>query len=319
MRLRLQLLAGGGVALALALLGWSAWANAQINQLEVEDPRTGAPGALIKLNGFQLHYQLDGDPLTDPTGAPILLLHGFTSSGHEFSRLTPLLAPARRLIRLDLLGFGHSERVLTATEAYGHPGQAALAVALLDALGVAQVDVIGASYGGGIAAQLALDHPERVRRIVWLDAQVYDAGGNAWVAALPFGLDRAVTWTVLGGGPGGAALSQSACAPASTTCFDAELAAARGRQLQIRGYTDALLAFSRSPRNARVPADLGLITQPSLILWGEADAIIPPEFGRRLAQAVPNAKLVWVANAGHVPHVEQPALVAREVLAFLGE
>lgn len=323
-RSRRRLIFGAAAFLAVGLLAavalWSWSVNGRIAATEVDDPALNAPGEFARVQGYRLHFQRVGDPLTDPTGAPIVLIHGFASSGQEFGRLLPALAEARSLIVPDLLGFGFSERVLTPVPAYSHRGQAALLKDLLDQLGVTQVDLVGSSYGGGIAAQFSLDYPERVRRIVFVDAEIYGTGeGNGAVAYLPFGLNRAVTWTALGGGPVAAQLAELACADAAACLGDGEFTAARAHLTRIRGNTDALIAFSQTPRDKRLPDEIGQVTAPALVVWGEQDQIIAPEFGERLAAALPDARLEWIARAGHVPHLEQPAVVAPLILDFLDD
>jgi pimeloyl-ACP methyl ester carboxylesterase len=303
-----------GLAVFIFVLGWSAYTNGQIDAMETRSHRAEAPGRFATVQGYDLHYQVMGDL---QNGVPLLLIHGFASNGGEFRRLTPALAEGRAIIIPDLPGFGHSQRVPAPTEAYTHRGQAALLRELLDGLAVAQVDVGGASYGGGVALQFALDYPDRVRRLVLLDAQAYEGGGGAWVASLPFGLDRALTWYVLGGGPGAAMLTVSACAPDGATCSRGEFEAARDRIVRIAGHTEALLAFSRTARVARIPQEIGNVAQPALVVWGRQDGIIAPEFGERLARELPQARLEWVEGAGHVPHIERPEVVLPLIEAFL--
>jgi pimeloyl-ACP methyl ester carboxylesterase len=295
-------------------LAWSWYTNGQIEAMETRSYREGAPGQFVTLQGYDLHYQLLGEATE---GTPILLIHGFASSGAEFQRIVPGLAAQRRLIVPDLLGFGHSQRVTEPATALTQRGQAALLHALLDALQVSQVDLIGSSYGGGMALQFALDYPDRVRRIVLMDAQVYANNGGAWVVNLPLGLDRALTWYVLGGGPGAAMVGRSVCAPEAVTCLDGEIAAAREGIVRIKGHTDGLLAFSRTPRDTRLPQDIAQIHHPVLILWGRQDGIIAPELGERLAREIPGARLEWIEGAGHVPHVEKPEMVEPLIAEFL--
>lgn len=309
------------LALLLATLlaltgGFSLWANARIAALETRDPADGAPGRIVAVRGYGLHVQELGG--TTRSGVPLMLIHGFASSGAEFSRLAPLLA-GRRLIVPDLLGYGHSQRVVEPTADYSHRGQAALLAGLLDELGVETVDVAGSSYGGAIAAQFALDYPERVRRIVFIDAQIYqvgNAGGQA-VAELPFGLNRALTWSTLGGGPLAPLLLASVCYDLDACREGGEFAGARAKLARIKGATDALIAFSRSPRDQRVPTDLGQVRAPALVMWGREDQVVPPEDGERLARDLPDARLEWIEAAGHVPHVERPTEVSALMTGFL--
>jgi pimeloyl-ACP methyl ester carboxylesterase len=106
-----------------------------------------------------------------PTRGSNLLLHGFASSSLEFFRLVPVLAPRRSIIAVDLLGFGFSERVSETGSYFSQRGQAAIVSSGLDALGVRRVDIVGTSYGGAIAGEIALDDPSLVRRLVFIDAQ----------------------------------------------------------------------------------------------------------------------------------------------------
>jgi 3-oxoadipate enol-lactonase len=270
------------------------------------------------VNDIAMHYQLVGDPTADPSGAPVMLVHGFTSSGNEFDGITPTLA-SRTLIMPDMIGFGHSQRLSEPSPAYSHRGQATQLAGLLDQLGVQQVDLIGSSYGGAVAAQFALDYPERVRRIVFLDAQIYDQSGGpgSFTALLPFGLNRALAWFVLGGGDGARALMQSACPNPATPCVDPKALAIRERIASIKRNTDALLAFTAPPRDVRVPRDLGAIRAPALVIWGEDDQLVPLADGRQLAADVPGARFEVIADAGHTPHIERPAEVGSMIQAFL--
>jgi pimeloyl-ACP methyl ester carboxylesterase len=95
----------------------------------------------------------------------------------------------------DLLGFGHSQRVELPAHEYSHAGQAALLAQLVQELGLKSVDAAGSSYGGGVAAQLALDFPGMVRRLVIVDGQVYELGGGLFQAMgrLPWGIGSALT------------------------------------------------------------------------------------------------------------------------------
>lgn len=306
--------------LAAIPLFFSLWGNGAANRQEIFDPAEIAPGQFVVVDGLSVHYQTWGDPGADPTGAPILLLHGFASSSLEFFRLVPVLAPRRSVIAIDLVGFGFSERVPEPGPYFSHQGEAAIVSAVLDDLGVRRVDIVGASYGGAIAGQIALDDPSLVRRLVFMDAQIYmeGGGGGQLVARLPFGINRALTWLTLGGGPLTSRLFELACYDAAVCLGDGDLIETLRPPTQIRGNVESLIAFSRSPQLQRLPADVGSITQPALVIWGEHDAIIPPADGERLARDLPNARLEWIGDAGHVPHIERPDVVGAAILGFLG-
>lgn len=309
------------LAAVMALAAVSAGANSTIDATETLVPRDVAPGRIVNVDGYAMHVRLVGDPLRDPTGAPLVLIHGFASSSDEFRKIEAALAVSRSLILPDLLGFGYSQRVTKPVAAYSHRGQAALMKGLLDQLGVGAVDVLGSSYGGAIAAQFVLDDPGRVRRIVFVDGQLYDTGSGGppgWVMALlPFRLGRVVTWSLLAGGPGQAALLGSACVDPAA-CAEGMDPVWRVQATRVRGTTDALLAFSSAPRDVYAVSDLSRISIPALAIWGEQDKLVPLDRGQRLASALPNARLEVIAGVGHVPHLERPAAVIPLLLAFLG-
>ena len=299
---------------------WSATINRRLDDSETLVPREVAPGSFATVNGFDIHYRLIGDPLKDPTGAPLVLIHGFASSSDEFRKIEAALAVSRSLILPDLLGFGYSQRVTDTLGAYTHRSQAALVRGVLDQLGVKQIDALGSSYGGAIATQLALDNPGRVRRIGYLDGQVYDSGGGppGWLMGLlPFRIGRAVTWNLLGGGPGQTQLLASACVDVAA-CAAGLDPKWRENVVRIEGNTDALLAFSSAPRDQYGEADIRKITLPALLIWGEKDQLVPLDRGKRLASELPNARLEIIPGVGHAPHLERPAAVIPLLLAFFG-
>ena len=306
-------------AVSLLIGGWVWQVNRQIARSEINTPQN-APGDRIDVNGFQFQVTTAG-PQTDPTGAPLLLLHGFGVDGAlTWGEVEPLLAEERRLIMPELLGMGFSERVTEPGNHYTVAGRAEHLALLLDQLQVEQVDIAGASYGGGVAAQFALTYPERVRRLIFVDAQVFDAGGGFFQAlgTLPWGIGRALTWSALGAGPQAQMLIASGC-ESGGFCPDSEYVEARQARATLRGTTEALQAMSDTAPLARIPDDLAQIGQVSLVIWGTEDNIIDPARGEQLAELLPNGRLLWIEGAGHSPQLDQPMLVAAEMLAFLNE
>lgn len=130
----------------------------------------------------QLHYAEQG------TGRPLLLLHQTPRSWAEFRELIPLLAPHRRVIAMDMVGFGASvkARAPHTIELF-----AAGALALLDALGIERADVLGHHTGGAVAVEMAASAPERVGLLVlssapWIDSRYRESHANG------LGVDEAV-------------------------------------------------------------------------------------------------------------------------------
>ncbi len=211
----LLLLAGVMAFLALASVGLVVWftlhGERQIAEQEIVDRHAEAPGEFLTLDGYEYHAIIRGDVNADPTGAPILLIHGFGPTGSNV--IMPLaneLATNRSVIVPDMLGFGYSEKVAEPGAHFTVEGRAMALLALLDALAVEQFDVVGHSYGGSVTGRLALTAPNRVRRAVFVCPSIYPqvTPGN-FVAYLPEATARVAIWNSLGGGPG--SFSARAC------------------------------------------------------------------------------------------------------------
>lgn len=159
----------------LVVAGVIAQANYSIGKYETEDLAVRAPGRYLTIEGRQQHFVTVGDIHADPTGAPILMIHGFIISGQ--AELQPWasdnLGAHRSLILPDLMGFGFSQRDPKPGEWSSPRSHARYLAGLLDQLGVEQVDLLGHSYGGAISARFALDYPQRVRKVVYLNPGLY--------------------------------------------------------------------------------------------------------------------------------------------------
>ena len=313
MKLWGKVLIGAVLLLAGIVIAAIVHANLQIARLETRTPDEGAPGRMLTIDGHRWHVVVDGDPVQDPTGAPILLVHGFAVAGLQtFEPWASEQLRGRSLILPDLLGYGHSERIPTAGPWYSLQGYSDGLVALLDQLGVRQVDIVSHSFGGSVALRFALDHPERVRRIVFISAAIYVEPSVAeGIVQLPLGIGRAVTWHAFGAGP----WSINVLGCRDRGCQWSELA-------KIRDTTDTLRAMMRSTREYPGAEDLmrdlpGLRFRP-LVIWGRRDNIVPLAQGERLAAAT-GGRLVIIDNSVHMPHLREPERVGGLVREFLGE
>ncbi|HEX2190831.1 MAG TPA: alpha/beta fold hydrolase [Longimicrobiaceae bacterium] len=223
-------------------------------------------------------------------GEPLVLLHGLSGSSRWWRRNVAALAEGRRVVVPDVIGFGR-------TRARGKLPPIAeisdLLAGWMDRLALAPVDLVGHSMGGQLAVHLAARHPEKVRRLVLVDAA---------------GIPRPLT-------------------PRSLVRFAAEVAPPRrwGDPYFLPTIVgDAVLAGPRNILRAigHILGDdvrplLPTIEVPTLVVWGELDSIIPVEHAREFREGIPDARLAVLRGAAHNPMVDRPAEFNRLVADFL--
>jgi pimeloyl-ACP methyl ester carboxylesterase len=306
MGFRKQLLRFLAIA-GIPLTGYAVYARRFVRRFEDLDPETaGAPGSFIDIDGRSIHYVQAGQ------GDPVVLIHGWNGSTFDLRYIIPELAQRYRVVAIDLLGYGYSAR--PADGDYSIAGQGGLVGQMMDRLGIERAAVLGHSMGGAIAMWLALHYPERVERLILVDSVTANEmfRGRNWGMVLrpllpllsPVLLRK---WIMRRG------LRSAVHDPAHLT---PETLEDHLRPLRMKGHLRAS-AKQLSDRRRDEAFDAGQIRQPTLILWGEHDRWVPLSTGEVLAQLIPNARLVAIRSAGHLPLEEQPALCNRELLEFL--
>lgn len=266
-------------------------------------------GQSIVANGVNTNYHDVG------TGFPVLLIHGSGPGVSAWAnwRLTiPALAATRRVIAPDMVGFGYSER--PAGIRYNLDTWVAQAVGLLDALGIEQADLVGNSFGGGLALALAIRHPKRVRRLVLMGA----AGVSFPITP---GLDA-----VWGYQPSIAAMRKLLDVFAfDRTLMSDELAELRYQASIQPGFQDAFESMFPAPRQNGVEAlasreqDIRALPHETLVVHGREDQVIPLSNSLTLAQWISRSQLHVFGRCGHWTQIEHAARFAQLVGNFLTE
>ena len=243
-------------------------------------------------------------------GIPILLIHGFDSSLLEFRRLLPILAQQQSTWAVDLLGFGFTQRNLDIplnpenikTHLY-HFWKTKLQQPAI---------VVGASMGGAAAIDFTLTYPEAVAKLVLLDS----AGLAKQPAIGKFMFPPFDTFATefLRHPRIRQSISRAAYFDKSFASLDAQTCAAL--HLKCPDWNRSLVAFTKSGGYGSFAAKISEIQQPTLIIWGKQDKILGTKDAAKFERAIPNSKLVWIDNCGHVPHLEQPQATALEILAI---
>ena len=264
------------------------------------------------VDGVRVHYQEAGEE-----NAPVMILiHGFISSTMVWNEVfLPLARAGFRVIALDLPGYGYSEKPRDA--AYTIEGQARAVVGLMDRLEIDKAIVTGASYGGAIAATIALDNPERVERLILIGAVTNDDAKNhalLRIARTPVVGDL-LTPLFLGSRWAMRKRMERVYRRLGRP-FDERKLAARHHVLAVANAHRAVIRSARRWNANRIQRDAHLIGQPTLIAWGDHDQEIPIMNGYRLRDEIPNARMVIFKDCGHLPPQEYPQQFVEAVSEF---
>src|ERR1041384_8101836 len=209
-----------------------------------------------------------------------------------------------RVIATDMVGFGFSSK--PGWFDYTIQSQARVIERFMDRLGIGSALVVGSSYGGAVAAMLTLDYPERVSKLVLVDAVCNDE-------ALRNPLVYLVKTPLLGELLGAFLVDSKAFVRSRMRTSMARgnhhlITEARikgvHRPLHAADGHNSMLHSVRNWQAQRIEHDAHLITQPTLLIWGEQDIVIPPQNGRNLHRLIPDSRLVMFKNCGHVPQEE---------------
>jgi len=245
-------------------------------------------------------------------GAPVLLLHGLGASLYAWRKnIAAVAAAGFRVIAFDNRGFGLSDK---PPAPYDNAAYARLAVALMDSLGLPSAVLIGHSMGGAIAAEVAIQYPQRVRGLVLV--------GSAGLGAREPLLFRVARWPVVGPtllafrgrGLTGRLLRSTYFDPSKVTEADVDQYYA---PVALPDYGRALRGVLTQFRFTALDGRLDRIAAPTLVLWGEADRWVPIGLGRALASGITRSAFLSVAQAGHSVQEEAPDEVNRLVIRFL--
>lgn len=246
---------------------------------------SGLERRYTRIDGFRIRSLHAGTG-----GPPLVLLHGLAGSHRWWRYVVPAFACDYRVMVPELIGFGGSR---PAPRQPDMPEMAALMGQWLEANGVSRTDLIGHSMGGEIALHLAASDPDRIRRLVLVSAAGVPREISAAAAArLATELARLRSW--------------------GRRSFVTTIAAdsLRAGPLTLYRTLRYLLADDVRPL---LPA----IRHPTLLMWGEHDPITPVADGRVMERAIPDARLVVVADASHNVMADQPAEFVRIVDDFL--
>lgn len=239
------------------------------------------------------------------SGPTLILIHGIGGDADDWAFCLDALASSHRVIALDLLGFGRSDKPLID---YTIAGFVELLERFLRTLNIARATLVGHSLGGWIAATFALQSPQALHKLVLVDA----AGVWGDTTALPVDLHVSTLAHMRD-------IFQHLFYD-KRFATDALIEMAYRQHLQRNdGYTiQSVLQHLRGGRE-HLDERIGQLSLPTLIIWGEQDEMIPLAIGRRIHQLVPASKLEVIPHCGHLPNLEKPSELVRCLLEFAAE
>jgi pimeloyl-ACP methyl ester carboxylesterase len=235
-------------------------------------------------------------------GRPVLLLHG-PQSVDPRARFLDLLAASAEIIAPSHPGFGRSARPPGFETVYD---LVRLYLDVLDGLPHERVTLVGLSFGGWLAAEIATVCCHRIDRLVLVDALGIKVSDRETPDILDvFNTSPQVvqqkTWH-----------DPATWAPDFDAMSDEEIV------VRARSW-DSLCLYGWHPymHNPQLARWLRRITRPTLVLWGASDGIVKPAYGRAYSALIPGARFELIEGAGHHPEIEQPDAVVERIAAFL--
>ena len=284
-------------------IGCRAVATDRISHsLATYDPSMDFAAATVRLaNGLSLPYLESGDP----TGRPVMLLHAWGESKGSFDRLIPGLPPFLRVFAMDQRGHGHADK---PEHGYQLSEFASDLVEFMDAVSVEAAMLVGSSSGGYVAQQVAVQAPNRGTALVLVGSprtlqrnpdfaeevgKLADPIDPAWVR-------KSLEWFPL-------------CHAIPDWYLEGRVA--DGARMPARVWREALEGLMAAPP----PTDIGTISAPTLIIWGDRDELLPFEEQKALATAIPESRLVVYQDTGHLVLWEEPERLAVDLVAFVHE
>ncbi len=258
----------------------------------------------VSIHGHDVGFRRGGE------GPALLLIHGIAGSSRAWKHVMPALARERTVVALDLIGHGESAKPM------GDYSLGAYASGIRDFMSLLDIDratIIGQSFGGGVAMQLAYQHPECCERLVLVDSgglgrevswllRIMTLPGSEYLMPLifpPFVRDggNVVSTFLHGKGLRSARLAEMWRAYVSLTETENRQAFVKTLRAVIDPGGQTVSAMDRLYLAAQVP---------TLIIWGDQDKIIPVDHAYAAHEAIPGSRLEIIEGAGHFPHAESP-------------
>jgi cis-3-alkyl-4-acyloxetan-2-one decarboxylase len=271
----------------------------------------------VQVDGVRLAYREAGSRDHEP----VVLVHGYPANHRCWRHQIPVLAQSHRVLAVDLIGWGNSERPLSL--AFDYDTEVARLGRALDALGLEQVNLFGHDYGAFLLLGFAQRHPHRVRRLAILNSRAQGTFVPRWYATFALA-------GLLGGTPGlrtlaerlplgainrrgmAALVSDGTLEPALLDDYVGWMADREGARWLLHFFADYSVR-----RRPELRDGLRRIGCPTAVVWGRLDRYLRTAIAQELATEIPNAELTMIDDAGHFVMEERPSAVTDALIRLL--
>jgi len=270
---------------------------------------TQANEKFIHINGHRMSYLEQGK------GPPVILIHGIPTSNLLWRKVMPHLATTRKVYAPDMLNYGKSDKPIDANVSID--AQSRFIVNLMDQLNVKSADIVAHDIGGGVAQLMAINNPERVRKLVLIDSVCFDS----WPIPDFFPLQEigaeesmplAQFVTMMRQFMPRGVYHREAMPDEVLDMYLAPWSTEEGKRALFRNFRRLNPEYTLA-----IAGELKHLSHNTLIIWAENDVFQKPEYALELQKAIPNAELAWIKDAGHWVMEDQPEELTRCVMAFL--
>jgi pimeloyl-ACP methyl ester carboxylesterase len=264
----------------------------------------------MPLMGMNVHYRDQGNP---NDSVPLILIHGTSSSLHTFEEVVKRINKNRRVITLDMPAFGLTGP--NSNNEYSFKYYSQFLDSFLTKLNIPLCDIGGNSLGGGISWQFATYYPNKVRKLILIDATGYPVMNVKGSIGFKIASTPVINNVML-------FITPKALVSASLKGIYHDPSIINQEQIDrfhdmaiAKGNRKALLAIFKKGLEQE-PDKIKTIQKPTLIIWGDKDGLIPVQNATLFNKDIKGSKLVILKNIGHVPMEEDPAATAALINEF---
>lgn len=294
------------VILFAGVFTWAYRADIPVEKLKVR--YAPPPSEFVSMHGMQVHYREEGK------GTPLVLIHGTGASLHTWQGWVEELKPHFRIIRFDLPAFGltgphpqHDYKISTYVK-FVHD--------LLQKKGIEKCHIAGNSLGGNIAWRFALAYPEKVDKMILLDASGIPLKKRKKIGIMQLARMPVINQLMRYATPRAIFRKNLLEVYSNDAKVTPELVTQYQELMLREGNRDAFIYRAKTPFEDRSQA-LKNIQTNTLIMWGKEDAWVPLELAYVFKEKLPHNQFIVYPNVGHVPMEEIPVKTAQDALRFL--